>query len=338
MDQPSLQPIGTSGAESEGRKTRKPRGREPGSPALPVLPLPGWLAKRQADAASPVASALLAGAGLLAVDRIIRAEPLWLGAFRQRQALSAAAASTRALRAATDEAGLRDAHHLTRPGDDPGSAGRIHRVWRDLAAQPVRQGGPMLTRLAAGLGVPLAEESARRIAAAGERATPVESAVAAASATVAELGAARGPALVLAWMSADLALAAACGWSHSLPLLACGRPSTGLSRQNGQSVLPDEPDWSAACHAAFGEALVAAHVRAADLARRAQALQAAFAYVRSKGGDRALAAILDDDSVMATTLSGLGSERAARRFLDRLHGLGGLRLLTDRATFRLYGL
>ncbi len=338
MEHPSFQPPISQVPEAGKRKTRKPRGRPPVAPGASVASLPGWLAARQTGPANPAASAFHAGAALLAVDRIIRAEPLWLGALRQRQALAAAVASTRMLRVATDEAGLRDAHHLTRPGNDPGPAGRIHRVWRDFAAHPVRQGGPMLMRLAAGLGVPLAEESARRIAAAGERATPIESAAAAASATVAELGTAKGPASVLALMSADLALASACGWSHSLPLLACGRPSTGLSRQDGKQALPDDPDWSAACHAAFGETLAAAHVRAADLARRAQALQAAFAYVRSKGGERALAAILGDDSVMAMTLTGLGSERAARRFLERLRELGGLRLLTDRSAFRLYGL
>jgi Protein of unknown function (DUF1403) len=37
-------------------------------------------------------------------------------------------------------------------------------------------------------------------------------------------------------------------------------------------------------------------------------------------------------------LKGLGSDRAARRFCESLHGLGALRLLTDRPTFRLYGL
>jgi hypothetical protein len=44
----------------------------------------------------------------------------------------AAAETARLLRLREDEPALRDAHHLTRPGDDPGPAGRLHRSWRGL--------------------------------------------------------------------------------------------------------------------------------------------------------------------------------------------------------------
>jgi hypothetical protein len=306
-------------------------------PATPVAPLPGWLAIRHVDPTATSAGAFLAGAGLLAVDRIVRAEPVWLGALRQRQALAAAVASTKTLRVVTDDTGLRDAHHLTRPGNDPGPAGRVYRVWRGFASGPVRLDQATLLRLAAGLDLPLTDTAAGRIVAAVRGATPIERAVAVASATLAETVANRASGSVLAGMGADLALAAACGWPHPLPLLACARPSLRFARSDGSVMTHGDPDWSAACHAAYSEALASAHGRAMELARRCEALQAAFSYVRSKGGEQALASILNDDSVMATTLSGLGSERAARRFLERLHGLGGLRLLTDRATFRLYG-
>ena len=51
--------------------------------------------------------------------------PPWAGVWRRRLALSAAAASVRRAGRAEDEAALRDAFHLTRPGGDPGPAGKF---------------------------------------------------------------------------------------------------------------------------------------------------------------------------------------------------------------------
>src|SRR3954453_14205640 len=110
-------------------------------------PLPGW-ARRHGDDAGPSSeAAFAAGAALLALDQIVRAEPPWLGALRQRQALAAAAISSRLMRLPADEAALRDAHHLTRAGDEPGPSGRLHRAWRGLAARPARpDAGPRAGR------------------------------------------------------------------------------------------------------------------------------------------------------------------------------------------------
>jgi hypothetical protein len=41
--------------------------------------------------------------------------------------------------------------------------------------------------------------------------------------------------------------------------------------------------------------------------------------------------------VTPAALASLNSDRAARRFCDRLVGLGAIRELTGRDTFRLYG-
>jgi hypothetical protein len=60
--------------------------------------------------------------------------------------------------------------------------------------------------------------------------------------------------------------------------------------------------------------------------------------VRTKGGGTALDVLLAEDAVAAGTLKGLGSDRAARRFLERLVALGTIRELTGRSSFRLYGL
>jgi hypothetical protein len=65
--------------------------------------------------------------------------------------------------------------------------------------------------------------------------------------------------------------------------------------------------------------------------------------LRVKGAARAVAALLADDVLAATDLcrsssANLGSDRAARRLLERLVELGALRETTRRPTFRLYGL
>src|SRR4051812_41977802 len=72
-------------------------------------PLPGWTRLHGDDGGPAPEAAFAAGAALFALDQIVRAEPTWLGAFRMRQALAAAAASSRLLRLRADEAALRDA-------------------------------------------------------------------------------------------------------------------------------------------------------------------------------------------------------------------------------------
>ena len=101
---------------------------------------------------------------------------------------------------------------------------------------------------------------------------------------------------------------------------------------------PRDPDWPIACHAAYARAAADGHARSLDLARRADRLLTLAPKVRSKGGATALGTFLAEEAVAAATLTGLGSDRAARRFLERLVTLGAIRELTGRSSFRLYGL
>ena len=302
-------------------------------------PLPGW-ARRHGDDAGPSSeAAFAAGAALLALDQIVRAEPPWLGALRQRQALAAAAVSSRLMRLPADEAALRDAHHLTRAGDDPGPSGRLHRAWRGLAARPARAEAAAGLAQALGLGASAGAELRPGPASGGP--------VARAAASAARAAAAVGPAQALegeifGLMLADLVLAETLGWPVPVPLLATtilgpaltGRPQRPRPR-------PGDPGWAAACQAAYADAAGLAHQRALALARRAARLCALAGTLRSKGGAAGLRALLADDAIAAralTELGGLGSERAARRFLERLVALGAARELTGRPLFRLYGL
>ncbi|BAQ50091.1 hypothetical protein Maq22A_2p41630 (plasmid) [Methylobacterium aquaticum] len=313
---------------------RPPRG--PTAPAANILifqPLPAWVRNGREEGGA----ALAAGAALLALDQVQRTAVAWLGTMRLRQALAAAGATGSLLRLREDLAAFRDAHHLTRPADNPGPAGHVHRAWRSLASQPARLDAVGLARLVGPLAPAVTHGDL--LAAVGDHGSgdPVTAAATAA----ARLRAAKpGPdGDVLGLMLADLVLAARLGWAHPVPLLATALAQPALRARLLRRPGPrSNPDWIVACQAGYATAAAETYVRARDLAHRAEALTNAMRVVRTKGASHGLAALLADDVVAATHLAGLGSERAARRFLDRLVALGAVREHTGRATFRLYGL
>src|SRR5690606_15303625 len=96
--------------------------------------------------------ALAAGAAIGALDAVVRRDEKWAGAWRQRLALSAAAVTAKQAGRVQDEASLRDAVLLTRPGDDVGPAGRMFLGWRRLAGTPAEN---LLTE--AGIGAVLGD-------------------------------------------------------------------------------------------------------------------------------------------------------------------------------------
>jgi Protein of unknown function (DUF1403) len=70
----------------------------------------------------------------------------------------------------------------------------------------------------------------------------------------------------------------------------------------------------------------------AELGRWAQRLLAAQPNLRAKGAGAALAALLDEDSLSASSrIGGQLSERGARGLFDRLVALGAISELTGRA-------
>ncbi|MFC0199242.1 DUF1403 family protein, partial [Paracoccus rhizosphaerae] len=71
---------------------------------------------------------------------------------------------------------------------------------------------------------------------------------------------------------------------------------------------------------------------------RAARLQAVAPGLRARGADRAVALFLSHDALAPSALTGIMSDRAARRLCDRLVELDAVRELTGRPSFRLYGL
>ncbi|GLR45565.1 hypothetical protein GCM10007880_60830 [Mesorhizobium amorphae] len=112
----------------------------------PMTAVPGWLRRAIPDVKDLANKdvedvALVAGAAIGALDAVVRRQERWAGAWRQRLALAAAAATVKQAGRVEDESALRDAVLLTRPGDflSVGPAGSMLLAWRRLASTPAEK-------------------------------------------------------------------------------------------------------------------------------------------------------------------------------------------------------
>ena len=306
--------------------------------------LPAW-ARVENPAQSAAEAAFFAGAALARLDALVREEPPYAGVWRRRLALSAAVASVARTARSESEAGLRDALHLTKPGANPGPAGRHLLAWRALTTASAGQWRSAVIVAAAALLVPEDERLQQAIAAAatcasGAEAAPFAAARAFGLATQAfgagpKAGRWGGAGEPLTNWLADAVLAQKLKWPFAVPLLAGSLVSADRRRADEESA---EGAAVPRILAAYAKAAAQACDLSAELGRRAQRLHEAAPKLRAKGAGAALAALLDEDCLSAATrIPGL-SERGARRLFERLVSLGAIRELTGRATFRLYGL
>ena len=205
-----------------------------------------------------------------------------------------------------DEAALRDAFHLSRPGGDPGPAGKFLLASRELGQRPTRQWRSSFDAAAEVLGVPHDEAleealEAAEACAASARPAPFAAARAFALARRALTSSAGRPSpggrggegeLLAAWL-ADAVLAQRLNWPFALPLLAAplfaGRRTARWGR--------DVADGAETTRVVFAYAKAAAGAvdLAGDLARRAEKLEKAAPKLRAKGAGAALRALLDED-------------------------------------------
>ncbi|NDW58774.1 DUF1403 family protein [Yangia sp. PrR004] len=271
--------------------------------------MPGWLPDKP-DQDIEMAS-FSSGAALMMLHLALQVEALPDALLRERLCLRAAEAGA----AMTGRPGraphIRDEIMMLRPGDEAGPAGALMLDWRRATSHPLSL--IKLARLTAQQG-PL-------------EATPVARAAWALEAMIADNPKGETAALI----RADAELARAMGWRHVVPVLGTAPAGRSLRLTGSELLL-----W---CHQAVRRGATEAHRQAQDLTRRAEALRAVAPKLRSKTSDQAVELFLSRDAVSpGGTLSGLMTDRAARRFCDRLVGLGVARELTGRTTFRLYGI
>jgi Protein of unknown function (DUF1403) len=278
--------------------------------------MPAWVTGAHAE--SPEDVAFLSGAALGHLHLALSRNEVPQALLRQRLALrSAEACVTHQGRPERAEE-LRDAIAFLQPGDSPGPAGEVYLCWHRAVERPVS-----VKALCRALPEAEADQIARWLDA-GQGA-PVRRAAAVFEAVRRDRPRDDAGALILA----EAALVHALGWSHVLPLLGLGLKRADL-RKTGEEL-------RLACHRAITVAAAEAMREAAGLTRRATRLRYIAPTLRAKGADEAAAVFLTRDAIAPTALSSLRSNRAARRFCDRLVELGAVRELTGRDTFRLYG-
>jgi hypothetical protein len=309
-------------------------------PLTPTLPtrLPGWALARGRDV-DEVDAAFAAGIALKMLDDLVRVDPPWLGCWRDRVALKAAAVAGRMVGRSDGEAAIRDAVLLTAVGDDPGPAGKLFVATRLLARRSGPITTPVLRELAELLGIgwdagleaiPDLADSALQ----SSRAAPFVAAE-----LIAAISAIRPGAEVLALGLAETVLAQKMRWRGAVPLLLPERYSSAFRTTGGRGrVQPGDGAYPKAICLALVDGVESALRAAADLDRRANRLLAVAPKLRTKGAERVIRRLLDEDAIPATVPGGGLSRWAATRLFERLESFEAVRELSGRTSFRIFGL
>ena len=301
-----------------------------------LLQLPGWVTSGRAE--TPETVAFRSGAALMVLDQLV-SDPRYgvpVKLLANRLALSAATATSKLEGRMALEADIRDAYHLTPPGEARGPDGDLLAFWRDTVR--LRLNGP--GEIADLIGADRAENVAGWLDAGQDRARthgPLAGGVAVLRAVLD----ANDRAERVACLLSDVVLARALDWKAVLPVSAQHLTKTVL-----RTLTAIGQDAEMAAQARILESIEAVIRKARDLARRAEALRSVAPKLRAKGSDAAVDLFLTEDAVapasmLSPRIQGTNlpmTDRAARRFCDRLAELGVARELTGRSTFRLYGL
>lgn len=306
--------------------------------AAAVPRVPAWAVPR-APVENDVEAAYMAGSALNTLDNIVRSDALWLGAWRQRLALKAAAATVKLMRRTEDESALRDAWFLRQPGDALGPAGNVLSAWRKLAGWSLPVSVEDLQSVADLLGVPWSDVFGERLedVAEGVRSAAPAPLIAARAATAIMREDARTEAL--AWWMADLALSWRMGWTHAVPVLASQIHAavlrTGADRRRAR---PDADGFERAIRIGAAAGSAEACQLAAGMAQQAERLAEVTPKLRARGAGEVIALLLSDDAVSGSFTSKTMTRWASRRLFERLQQFDAVRELSGRSTFRLYGL
>ncbi|MER9856318.1 MULTISPECIES: DUF1403 family protein [unclassified Mesorhizobium] len=324
-----------------------------GAPSTaPMATVPAWLRRAIADAQGLASKdvedvALVVGAAIGALDAVVRRQERWAGAWRQRLALSAAAATAKQAGRVEDESALRDAVLLTRPGDflSVGPAGSMLLAWRRLAGTPAEK---LLTE--ASIGAVLDDLGLRRddevVSDLADDLRQLPAGIGMVGMLTGTFTAAEryGFARAFGCWLADALLAQRLGWAHAVPLLgaeaalgASARPRRSASGSVATGI-ETNPERAKSLLAAQARAALRAIDLFAELERRADRLLAVAPKLRAKAADTVVEQLLSDDATVASQQIAGMSDRGLRRLFDRLVELGAVRELSGRPTFRIYGI
>ena len=297
---------------------------------------PGWVTSWRAETLETVA--FRSGATLMVLDQLI-SDPKYgvpLKLLANRLALSAAAATSKLEGRLARAADIRDAYHLTLPGEMRGPDGDLLAFWRNVVGLRANRAGEVVHLV----GESFAGEVSVWLDAGLERAQshgPLAGCVAVLRAVLA----ADDRAERFACLLSDLVLARTLNWKQVLPVSA-----QRLTKSMLRELLANGQEAELAVQARILESIESTVRLTRELARRAEALRAVSPKLRAKGSDAAVDLFLVEDAVapasmLSPRIRGTNvpmTSRAARRFCDRLVELGVAQELTGRPTFRLYGI
>ncbi|WP_234689457.1 DUF1403 family protein [Allorhizobium ampelinum] len=310
------------------------------APTAPIWSprLPGWALPRSRDTnESDAASA--AGIALKSLDDLVRADPPWIGCWRDRLALRSASVAAKMVGRNEEESELRDAVLLTAPGDDPGPAGKLFLATRMLTRRSGTITTSFVKELAELLGIrwddglaaiPDLVDSAIQ----SWRAAPL-----ALADLISAITTARPDAEVLALGMAEVVLARKLKWPRPVPLLLPERYGPAFRMIGGRGrVRPGEPAYPKAICLALVDGIDTALRSAAEIDRRAARLLAVAPKLRTKGAEPVIRKLLNEDAVPASASGSNLSRWASNRLFERLEGFEAVRELSGRSSFRIFGL
>lgn len=300
--------------------------------------LPGWALARGRDIDER--DALFATAiALKSLDDLIRADPPWIGCWRDRLALGSAAVAARMLGRTEEEGALRDAVLLTPADGDPGPAGKLFQATRLLAHRTQIPGTAWVKELASLFSIRWDDDLASvtdliDTAIQSGHAVPLVVADLLSAITIL-----RPDAEVLGFALADMVLALKLRWTRPVPLLLPTRFGSAFRTIGGRGrVRPGDPAYPKAICLALVEGVEMTLRTAAELDRRAARLLAVTPKLRTKGAEPVIRKLLNEDAVSATSSGNHLSRWAATRLFERLEGFGAVRELSGRSSFRIFGL
>lgn len=299
--------------------------------------LPQWVTFRDAQTLAGVA--FRSGAALAVLDNVITdpAHSVPLKLLGKKLALKAAVATSKLEGRLARESALRDAFHLSVRGDARGPDGDLLAFWREASeVRATDQGLSAVENLAGSHGAAL-----KGWLDAGDQIAREEGPLAGCGSVLRAVLQADDRAERIACLLADVVLARALNWTSVLPVSA-----QGLSKTMLRDLVAGEEGADLSVQAGLLASINDALHLARDLARRAALLGAVAPKLRAKGSQAAVALFLSEEAVSpATMLSPViqgtaiaMTDRAARRFCDRLVDLGVAQELSGRTSFRLYGI
>jgi len=304
---------------------------------LPKLPC--WVTTGRAE--TPETVAFQSGAALAVLDQLVsdRAHGVPVKLLANRLALSAATATSKLEGRLAREADIRDAYHLTPQGDARGPDGDLLAYWRKAAG--LRLSGRDWHRGLEGIVGQSFEDDVAGWIEAGAECARTHVPLAGCVAVLRTVLDADDRAERVACLLSDIVLARVLNWKTVLPVT-----TRRLTKPALRDVVAEGQGAELPLQVRILENIEETIRLARDLAQRATMLQAVAPKLRAKGSDAAVALFLSEDAVAPSTMlspmiKGTTipmTDRAARRFCDRLVELGVAQELTGRPTFRLYGI